>query len=850
MVYYFTWTVAALSNSEATLTFTPPAAGSPVYDFNEIEAGDSFVILGPHFATGNRGEFEIIEVDVANKTIYFINSTAVSETVNLATTVDSLSEISFWHSTIKTIYDNSNYAYVGSQSGKGRASLPVNTNIVVRDSTNASYFPDPELKTVTEIIRLPGGSVGVTSSPALALGEHVLVSGFLPKLVASSDLLTEAGSPAEPGTPAGSSDVSQSSRTSVNTFYKGTLPVCVTDLEGNFFVIGGRDVDTSTDLHTILKYSITNLAATIEESIGHTYEWTSVTNAGISGTGMSAVVIDYPRFWNQILLVGGYIGGPDHSAGEGFINPASYLYSVATDTVTEITGTQPSPYLADSALVWMGSPTNYAVLIGGVDIDSAVSTYCTLWDPSYCVGNQLGKWYPSASTGLKVARTQSKAVALDNTRVLVIGGRQTININSSTLENVGVPFNTCEIITPNTTWSVAPVFTGQMTYCRFAFGCVKLPDNRILVVGGIGGKPCQPIDPTGDQQDFELKSCEIYDPILGYWSPIRDTLEAHSYCTCELDTYNNRVYVCGGAVSEKVEYLDLATMKWHFSAAEVPIAFRAGTSISTIADSRPIILRAGGDYITSTGSHNIAQTSSIQIYKETASSKGINGFHKVTGSGAANFQSPGGWTKSGTTNKGEVMVVTAKDSDIKGPYVYDKGQNFGLSGISLTPETTIPQGRGCPLITVTEDLTDFELTGSFILNFGYKDQSPTIRYRVIDSHTIQPDPHYYIPQEYDKDTTTISLISQTAAYLPMLADQRGAFYLTASNAGLEAAQKYLKDISATGIDLLINVRYPGDRGLGNEGLAVLDTNKLSDIIEVFGPDDLDTFLEEARNADQ
>jgi hypothetical protein len=83
--------------------------------------------------------------------------------------------------------------------------------------------------------------------------------------------------------------------------------------------------------------------------------------------------------------------------------------------------------------------------------------------------------------------------------------------------------------------------------------------------------------------------------------------------------------------------------------------------------------------------------------------------------------------------------------------------------------------------------------------------------------------------------------------LPTVSEQTGAFYLTASNSGLSAARKYITDISATGIDLNINVRYPGDRGLGNEGQPVKSNYKLSDIIEVFGPDNLDPFLEEMRH---
>jgi hypothetical protein len=54
-------------------------------------------------------------------------------------------------------------------------------------------------------------------------------------------------------------------------------------------------------------------------------------------------------------------------------------------------------------------------------------------------------------------------------------------------------------------------------------------------------------------------------------------------------------------------------------------------------------------------------------------------------------------------------------------------------------------------------------------------------------------------------------------------------------------------ISAAGIDLDIVTRYPGDRGLGAEGFPTFGNYKVSDIVPVFGRDDIEAELEEARS---
>jgi hypothetical protein len=305
--------------------------------------------------------------------------------------------------------------------------------------------------------------------------------------------------------------------------------------------------------------------------------------------------------------------------------------------------------------------------------------------------------------------------------------------------------------------------------------------------------------------------------------------------------------VVGGATSKKVEYLDLTTMTWHYSIAELDsVSYRGcGSMIGQIEGDPtpyPFLVRVGGSYYNNLNQEkNVSQAFSVQIYNEVARGNGVNGIHKLTASNT--FTTNPGWTKSGSNSV--VTTVTAKEADVKGPYLYDKTQVFSINGTTLTSETIIPQGRGCPILTITENISNIPLEGFFVANLGRKTQVGPVKYTRVGSK-IQPDPHFSFPEELLNVNLRLSLVT-AGSYVPSINEQRGAFYVTASNAGLDAARQYVTDVSANGIDLDIEVRYPGDRGLGDEGNPVKGARKLSDVIEVFGPDNLDEFLEEARN---
>ena len=573
-------TVSILPLNKAALTFT--AVSSKILSiFQTVVPGDYINILGSEFSLGNRGSFVVEEISsIPTKQIVISNSAAVGQTVLPIST----NSVSIWRPTTKQIYDNPNYALVNSKLGESRVSLPVNTEIVVRDSSNGAYLSTPTELPITDVTRLPDGtSVLTTANPPL--NQFGIISGFLPKLIDSSDLITQTGS-------AGVSNASYFSCASSVGGYKGILARCVTDFKNNNIVFGGRDIDAGTDVKSISKYSITSRLDQ-NQLVSHTYTWSTTNNSNVSGLGSSAVLLDYPRFWNKILVAGGYPNGPTAAIGTGYAEQRTFLYSADSNTYTEITGTQPATPIADAGLIW-DNVTNKAYLVGGINQNGRAVTTISAWDPSYSTGNQLGQWSTLSPT-LKFARSEAKLANLGDGSVLVIGGRVPNSTNTSDLNNMGYIYSSCEKIYVDGSHVYHCDLAGGMGYSRFACGVVSLPGNRVLVVGGIGHLPDKEIDPISNQISYELKSCEIYDPYTGYWSPIPDTLDPHSYCSCHYVPELNRVYVCGGASSTKIEYLDLETMTWRFSVTSLPtVSFRAGSTIAYDDTDKPIILRVGG----------------------------------------------------------------------------------------------------------------------------------------------------------------------------------------------------------------------------------------------------------------
>ncbi len=386
------------------------------------------------------------------------------------------------------------------------------------------------------------------------------------------------------------------------------------------------------------------------------------------------------------------------------------------------------------------------------------------------------------------------------------------------------------------------IFQGSpMAYARYAAGVTVLPDGRVLVAGGIGYRTSQFYASDLPARDLELRSAEIYDPASGIWQPLPDMSYAHSFCTAAYVADENRVYVMGGFNSRKIEYLDLATMRWGVSLSELP-AIKAHAQ-GGISGDIPVL--AGGDTLLTTGFwQTIASDSVIGVQDEIVVDGGINNVHQVV-----EVLSPTEFVIQDHDHQvytsfsgGLATSLSATDDPTAiGPYIFSPKEGVEISEIVTTLVTDINAGAQYNEIEVTPTEADLfpDENGYIVFQFGFGNQVGPVKYLGRTSpNTLSLDGSFVFPQGVEIGSTVRYLYSK-APFDPEDTTELGAFWITSSSSGRAAASELILLVSAAGIELDAEVRYSSDVGIGNQGRPTSLHYKLSDIVRVFGGDNLD-----------
>jgi hypothetical protein len=412
---------------------------------------------------------------------------------------------------------------------------------------------------------------------------------------------------------------------------------------------------------------------------------------------------------------------------------------------------------------------------------------------------------------------------------------------------VGRVLSSCEVVNTTTGWVRN---TGGMATARFGHGTAVLPDGRVIVAGGVGYNPTTTAVPgTSSQRQLELKSAEVYDPRTGHWSPLPDMLDAHSHGACVYVAAANKVYVWGGFSSTRVEYLDLRSMTWHPAPTSLQeVRARAGNGVLAGADT-PLLM--GGALAGSPIEQTTVGDYSLDPAADIVRAGGLNGQHRV-------LTAPSGTTLTLKTpeHAGPTVATTAVLTPVAaaaaigapGPFVYDPSTGLGITAIDAVLATRLDAGRSYPVITLQSSgaLAFPDEPGYLVFGYGYGNQVGPVRYLGrLSSTDLALDAGFTFPATLPVGTV-VTLVETRGPYVPDDVETIGAFYLTASPSGRVAAADLLTAVSAAGIELLVTVRYPGDRGLGGEGRPTENSYKLADVVSVFGSDDLDRELEDRR----
>ena len=184
---------------------------------------------------------------------------------------------------------------------------------------------------------------------------------------------------------------------------------------------------------------------------------------------------------------------------------------------------------------------------------------------------------------------------------------------------------------------------------------------------------------------------------------------------------------------------------------------------------------------------------------------------------------------------------------VPGPYVWDtSGETPGITSISATLSTPLYKGQQYDQLVMTGSVAAFpDAPGFLVLNFGSSEAVfPVPYFGRFSADSLSIDYTFVMPFDVPAGAG-VTLLATKGVFVPPVPEAVGSFYLTDSNSGRIAAESTVENISGAGLNVDITVVYPGDRGLGGEGLPATG-QKFSDKVLVWGSNNLDIDETDAR----
>jgi hypothetical protein len=488
------------------------------------------------------------------------------------------------------------------------------------------------------------------------------------------------------------------------------------------------------------------------------------------------------------------------------------------------------PFMATSR-GWPTATTllNNKILITGGDVnDAACTVSADLFDP------RLGTI--TATTGsMAAARAEHQAVLLNNGKVLIIGGRSGPTATAFSV------LSSCELYDPvSKTFST----TGQMSFTRYAHRAVLLGDGRVLVAGGYGYSASQ----GGPANASALTSSEIYNPVTGAWQFAGNMSAPRRTHGLVYIPSTNRALAVGGYYGEEVaacDYYDVASGQW----------FVAPFTINTARAYAATVVLGNGTVLMAHGANNAsANTRNAELFipaSDVYASGDVNGVYAITSvpsttsfTLATNFK---GYALNAASGATYTALSAAPSTTLSGPYIFDTKGGFAITSSSTTTLTGgqfANQKYSTLGLAANAGFTD--VPAFIVLGYGTAQQQGPIK--VLgrqNATTLLIDPAYTYTQNVP-DGTSIIKLTNVGAFVPTSPQSVGSFYLTASGAGRQAASGLLDSMLGAGLKIAKTIAFPGDRGLGNESKPISLATKLSDVVGVFGSDNLDSELKALR----
>lgn len=194
----------------------------------------------------------------------------------------------------------------------------------------------------------------------------------------------------------------------------------------------------------------------------------------------------------------------------------------------------------------------------------------------------------------------------------------------------------------------------------------------------------------------------------------------------------------------------------------------------------------------------------------------------------------------------------AQVDGIPGPYTYDPIHGLAVTATEVAVALELSANQTHESVTLDTGLDPNpalafpDEVGYLAFKFGDSDAVGPVKYLGRKSGTsLTLDASFRFPHAVPSGSI-VTLLAGRAPFQPAAEKTDGSFYVTGSAAGRVAAQAEIENTRAGGLGIEVDVVYPGDRGLGGEGLPAHGAQKLSDKVWVWGGDNLNSEVSKAR----
>lgn len=786
--------------------------GATTTDLTLVHEGDYVNVFGANFAGPNTGTYSIVKVDVRyvagvlEQYFEVLNDTpTLQNPVAIATT----SDLMFFRPLRTTINDNGARAVIVAQTSPRtiHVQLPATTIAVTRTAKSAAYLPVVTTLTPTSMIRDPAGTVEVATSAShgLSIGSQVFIRGVRTGRTAPATVVGNGSSTLD------ASLVTIMGATNTNPGVASQESEIVVLNSGAALIVGGLSI-TPAVMNQVNQFAITGSAVLGGGQTQYSYAWTAKTAFPLEG-----------RYRHRLSLMTDSLqaGNVFCAGGESLAGSAisfALIYNVAGNSWSGSIGMQQAR--SEHSQVVLN--TGQILMIGGVRPNLvAVNSVCEIFTSSGVSGT-------TAVTGsMATPRYCAQAFRLANGTVMVAGGFTALGHT--------VPTDKCEIYDPVTTvWTQA----GRMTYARAKGVVVPLGDDCFMVVGGRGHVG------TNTASVVDLSSCEYYDGRQGRWYPGLPMAKARG--NPRVAIVGARAYVfCSDA---QPEYFDLTSRTWN-KVRVVNDSIRDSAAVATVSG-LPFVYGGTDGGGVMFGFSQLLIPASDQI-----AAGHLQNVRRVTAVPAPNifrYSTPStkAYTAVDVAVPPEVnpFKAVASVANVPGPYLLDPFNGVAISDVSSVLTTAIDKGSQYATLKLTPGTASSfpDAPGWLALAFGTEKQVGPVKYlgrKNTDELLIDYAQQFLVSLPVG---TTVTLLAQKGPFNPDSPQQLGVFYLTGSSSGRVAAALSIDSVVAAGIVVDKTIVYPGDRGLGGEGLPTENAQKLSDIVGVFAGDDVDDEVAASR----